>query len=304
MWLSSVPLAQALSGDFSQTVSQSCGFIQRLGWSRGDPFSSSLMLLKNVLLDTWTSPWSCLTTWKLDSPRMSDPRESEHPRWDLFFFYILISKVTSHRFRLILFVKGESVSPAPTQEEELQKGIHTRRQESLGCILEAAYYPPSATHSPHEWRCLRFGQKLCRLPTTLDTLQVQSCAQNAPQRFRKLGRSHQVDMQEEPPGNPQPRFTPPLILSQSIQADITKIPYIGWLTNNSLLTVLETRSPRSRCQQVWYLGRAHFLAPRCPSSRCALMRQRGERVLWGLLSKSSFMSLHLYNLTPSHRIHL
>lgn len=86
MWLSSVPLAQALSGDFSQTVSQSCGFIQRLGWSRGDPFSSSLMLLKNVLLDTWTSPWSCLTTWKLDSPRMSDPRESEHPRWDLFFF--------------------------------------------------------------------------------------------------------------------------------------------------------------------------------------------------------------------------
>ena len=68
----------------------------------------------------------------------------------------------------------------------------------------------------------------------------------------------------------------------SAPAAITKYHRLGSLnTKMHFLTVLEGRSPRSRCQKFWFLVRAVFLACRWPPSSCGTQR-KGDRTLMSL----------------------
>ena len=66
-----------------------------------------------------------------------------------------------------------------------------------------------------------------------------------------------------------------------------KIPHTRWLIDNRnfFLTVLEACSPRTRCQQIWYLGRACFLIDGCLSLQPPT--QGWARGLCGVSSKSA-----------------
>lgn len=61
-----------------------------------------------------------------------------------------------------------------------------------------------------------------------------------------------------------------------------KIKYhrLGGLSSRHLfLTVMEARSPRARCWQIWLLVKALFLAGRWPASLCVLKWQREETLV-------------------------
>ena len=99
----------------------------------------------------WASPLTCLSllmTWQLASPRASDPRKNKGkppclPRCSL----------RNHLLRFFGIPLVTWVSPIQCGKEQ-HKGENSRRQGSLGAILEAGYHnPPLApqwfTSFPH-----------------------------------------------------------------------------------------------------------------------------------------------------------
>lgn len=78
-------------------------------------------------------------------------------------------------------------------------------------------------------------------------------------------------------------------LAQSIQAAITKLHTLGWLTHNRnfFLTVWSPGSPKSRCLQIWCLVRTHILVYRQYSLCSVVTWWLSEGEFWGLLYKGT-----------------
>lgn len=105
---------------------QRCGVTSRRDWSR-DPFSSSLAGCLKMTLSPRGLPLRAALQHGSCILRTSDPGERA-PGWEVQPSDNSIANVASPHFCPMLFVRGESVSPALTQE----RGWHRHKHQEAG----------------------------------------------------------------------------------------------------------------------------------------------------------------------------